>query len=68
MVEKVKSVYAIPCLFTERGLYDPDDVFFVTFSTKDENEALKLASCICGKRKADRSLVIINANGQVFPY
>lgn len=67
MIKKIKSMYAVPCLVTELGDFDPDDVFFVTFGTKDEEEALRLASCVCGKRKAAGSLVIITENGQVFP-
>ncbi len=67
-MEKIKSAYAIPCLLTEKGQFDLDDVFFVTFQTRDEDEALKLASCICGRRKAPYSMVIINEKGQVMPY
>lgn len=66
-MKKLKSAYAIPCLFTDQGHFDPDDVFFVKFETRDEDEALRLASCICGKRKAASSLVIINERGQVIP-
>ncbi len=60
-------MYAIPCLFMEEGDFEPDDVFFVTMNTKDENEAIRLASCVCGKRKAPHTLVIINERGQVIP-
>ena len=66
-MKKIKSAYAIPCLLTEDGQFDPEDVFFVTFSTRDEDEALRLASCICGVKAAD-SLVIINEKGNVMPY
>ncbi len=65
---KMKSVFAIPCLFKERGHFDPDDVFFVTFNTRDDDEALRLASCICGPHMAERSLVIINEKGKVIPF
>lgn len=68
IMEKIKSAYAIPCLLTESQEYDLEDVFFVTLNTRDEDEALRLASCICGKRKAPASLVIINEKGQVIPY
>ena len=65
-MKKVKSAYAIPCLFTsDVENFDIEDVFFVTFSTEDEREALRLSSCICGKRVAAKSLVIIDENGQV---
>lgn len=67
-MKKLKSVYAIPCLLTEKGRYDLEDVFFVTFKTRDEDEALRLAACICGARKAADSLVIINERGQVTPF
>jgi hypothetical protein len=67
-MKKIKSAYAIPCLLTEKGYFDPEDVFFVTFQTRDEEEALRLASCICGPRKAPYSMVIINEKGQVMPY
>ena len=61
-----RSTYAIPCLFTaDLEDFDLEDVFFVTFSTKDHKQALRLASCVCGKRMAAKSLVIINENGQV---
>lgn len=65
-MEKIKSVYAIPCMYpTNRDDFDLDDVFFLTFNTTDENEVLKLASCVCGPRAAAKSLVIINDLGQV---
>lgn len=66
-MKKLRSAYAIPCLLTEKGQFDPEDVFFVTFQTRDEDEALRLASCICGETAAD-SLVIINEKGNVIPY
>ena len=52
---------------TEEGEYDPDEVFFLSFQTRDEDEALKLAACVCGKRMAARSLVMINEEGRVMP-
>lgn len=65
-MEKIKSAYAIPCMhFSDRGDFDLDDVFFVTFDTTDEDEALKLASCVCGPSAAAKSLVIVNELGQV---
>jgi hypothetical protein len=65
---KIKSAFAIPCMFMDGGHFDPEDVFFVTFKTRDDEEALRLASCICGPRKAARSLVIINEKGNVIPF
>jgi hypothetical protein len=65
---KMKSVFAIPCLFKDGDYFDPDDVFFVTFNTRDDEQALRLASCICGPYKAERSLVIINEKGKVIPF
>ena len=66
-MEKIRSLYAIPCVFSSLGDYDPRDVFFLTFTTKDEKEALKLASCVCGKKKAGKSLVIITEKGDIIP-
>ena len=45
-MEKIKSKYAIPCVMLEDGEYDIDSVFFITMNTRDENEAIKLASCV----------------------
>ncbi len=65
-MEKIKSVYAIPCMYpSSRDDFDLDDVFFLTFKSTDENEVLKLASCVCGPYMASKSLVIINDRGQV---
>lgn len=66
-MRKVKSAYAVPCLFTDNGHYDLEDVFFVSFNTRDEDKAVRLAACICGSDKAADSLVIINERGQVIP-
>jgi hypothetical protein len=57
--------YAVPCAFSSDGEFDVDDVFFTTFTTKCEKEAIKLASCICGD-KASKSVVIISTCGEVF--
>lgn len=62
-LRKRKSLYAIPCAFGTES-YD-DELFFVTFSTKDEVKALQLASCICGPEMADKALVIINEDGGI---
>ena len=67
MKEKIKSKYAIPCVMTDDGELDVEEVFFITMNTRDENEAIRLASCVCGKRQAPNSLVIINERGQIFP-
>lgn len=58
--------YAIPCAFSDHDDFDVDSLFFVTFNTDDENEAIKLASCVCGKGKAAKALVIINDEGEIF--
>ncbi len=65
METKRNAVYAVPCAFGSNGEFDLDDVFFTTFTTNDEDEAIKLASCICGEQAA-RSVVIINAEGEVY--
>ncbi len=68
-MEKIKSAYAIPCMHpSDVESYDLDDIFFVTFDTRDEDEALTLASCVCGPRMAAKSLVIVNELGQVIMY
>ena len=64
MNEKVRSVYAIPCLLSADD--DENDAFFLTFSTRNEDEAIRLASCVCGKKKAPKTLVIINEFGEIF--
>lgn len=58
-LSKSMSMYAIPCL-NEIGEH-----FFVTFGTKSEKDALKLASCVQGK-KGKKALVIITEHGDIF--
>lgn len=70
-MERAKTKYAIPCMFKDSSDDDDDfdeDLFFVTFETIDEDEAIALATCIVGTRKlALKSLVVITENGHVFP-
>jgi len=56
---KIKSLYAVPCSDQERS------IFFVTFNTRSEKEALALASCVQGS-KGKRALVIIGEGGSVY--
>jgi hypothetical protein len=67
-MSKAKVLYAIPCAFTDDDIddLDEDNIFFLTFQTKDEDEALRLASCVCGPSKARKALVIISENGSIF--
>lgn len=65
MEEKAKVLYAIPCAFGHIDELEEDSLFFLTFQTKDETEAYKLASCVCGK-KGKNALVIISENGEIF--
>ena len=60
--EKRNALYAIPCKFNEE---DYEELFFLTFTTRNEKEALRLASCVCGK-KSEKSLVIITENGEYY--
>jgi hypothetical protein len=62
-MERSKSLYALACAYGDPYDYD---MFFVTFNTKNEDEALSLASCIYGG-KAEKCLVIINEHGDIFP-
>lgn len=63
---KNKVLYAVACAFSDEELdFDLEDIFFTTFNTRDEREALKLASCICGKN-AKKTLVMISETGEVF--
>ena len=59
------ALYAVPCAFGSDGEFDLEDVFFTTFQTNDEQEAIRLASCICGEQ-APRSVVIINREGEIY--
>ena len=61
MIETKKAYYAVPCSPMEDC--DIEDVFFVTFNTKDENEAMTLAKCICGDTSG---LLIVSAEGEIF--
>lgn len=65
MEEKAKVLYAIPCAFGHIDDLEEDSLFFLTFQTKDETEAYRLASCVCGK-KGKNALVIISENGEIF--
>lgn len=56
---ETKSLYAVPCSSQERN------IFFVTFNTRSEKEALALASCVHGN-KGKRSLVILGEDGSVY--
>lgn len=60
--EKRNALYAIPCKFNEE---EYEEVFFLTFTTRNEREALRLASCVCGKQSA-KSLVIITEDGEYY--
>lgn len=65
-MKKTKVLYAVPFAYAPDLDYDGDSIFFITFNTRDENEAIKLAHCICGK-KAEKVLVILNEYGEIFP-
>lgn len=54
----IKSNYAIGCELDEQ-------VFFVTFNTRDEREAIDLSKCVVGKM-AEKCLLIINEKGDIF--
>jgi hypothetical protein len=60
--KKKNALYAIPCKFDEE---DYEELFFLTFKTKNEREALRLASCVCGKQSL-KSLVIITEDGEYY--
>lgn len=65
--KKVSSMYALPCMLGELDYdFDLEDLFFITFNTTDEREALALASCVCGNA-APKALVIITERGDVIP-
>ena len=66
MVKRAKVLYAVPCAMTDLDEVEDDSFFFITFQTKDESEALRLASCVCGPDKAEKALVIISENGDIF--
>ena len=55
---KIKALYAIPCS-------QEDEIFFVTFTTRSEKEAITLASCVQGN-KGKRALVIIGEDGSIY--
>jgi hypothetical protein len=58
--KKRNALYAIPCSFNEE---DYEELFFITFNTKNEREALRLASCVTPSKK---SLVIITDTGEYY--
>ena len=65
-----KTRYGIPCMFSESDVDDDtevvfDDIFFLTFHTKVESEALTLARCVCGD-DAETSLLILDENGDIW--
>jgi len=60
--DKAKTLYAIPCSYGDP--YE-EGIFFTTFHTKNEREALRLASCVHGKR-GEKALCIINEHGEIF--
>lgn len=64
-METANVIYAIPCAFGGDDDFELDTLFFLTFNTKDENEAYRLASCVCGK-KARNALVIISDKGEIY--
>lgn len=70
-MERAKTKYALPCMLTDSSEdWDEDDegLFFITFDTKHEDEAISLAMCVVGSKKlALKSLVLITENGHVFP-
>ena len=61
--EKRNALYAIPCKFDDGDDYE--EMFFLAFNTRNEKEALRLASCVCGKQST-KSLVIITADGEYY--
>lgn len=65
MENKAKVLYAIPCAFGHKDALEEDSLFFLTFQTRDEKEAYRLASCVCGS-KGKNALVIISENGEIF--
>lgn len=65
----IKTQFAVGCFLSD----DPElgsiqDIFFVKFNTKDEKEALRLASCIVGRDRAKKTLVILGENGDIYEY
>jgi hypothetical protein len=60
--KKKNALYAVPCKLDDE---EYEELFFITFNTRNEREALKLASCICGKQ-SKKSLVIITADGEFY--
>lgn len=61
-----RPVYAVPCAFYDDEDFGDIEEFFTTFHTEDEKEALALASCIVGLENAERFLVIISEDGEIF--
>lgn len=56
------SKYAVACTLLEDEDYE---YFFVSFNTRDEQEALDLAKCIVGSN-AEKCLVVIREDGEIF--
>lgn len=66
MDTKRNALYAIPCAFGSPHDEDEEDsLFFLTFQTRNEKEAIRLASCVCGD-KAEKALVIITQDGDIY--
>lgn len=66
-MDDIEIVYAVPCVPKDKyGNDDFDGLFFLTFQTLDEDKALRLASCVCGKEKAKKSLLMIDENGEIY--
>jgi len=65
MEQKTKVLYAIPCAFGYPEPGEKDSLFFLTFTTRDEDEAYTLAKCVCGD-DGEKALVIISESGEIF--
>jgi len=61
--KKRNALYALPCKFNQDDEYE--EMFFITFTTRNEREALRLASCVCGKQ-SEKMLMIITDNGDYY--
>jgi hypothetical protein len=58
--KKRNALYAIPCKLDED---EYEEMFFLTFNTRNEKEAMRLASCVTSSKK---SLVIITEDGEYY--
>lgn len=59
--KQIKANYAVACMLNE----DLQELFFVTFNTRDETLALELSRCIVGDN-AEKCLMIINEYGEIY--